>query len=455
MFLFTGWFQLTSLQTLLLGMMVMMSIVSLVHYLTFRISSSGLRLLFNLTVIHNILALGLFQAGQFGAQHYYLITNGLTLGSFLLYARLMHHGLDLHFYERRISKVSWQLLRILSWLGLLAFLIDLTLNTYLMSMMIIAMCVAMLYVILRIRILNKSLPAYIHIFLWGAGILLVSALFTFGSKFAAKTFHIDTQMVVHYLLLPALSIEFMAFTSGDILRLRHAVIVRDKLLDEVKMARGEQREQESLSLAFKLNTHTLANILNRIQHSLVKHDATVAMELVHEYSAYLRSILQLDESGSHSLKEEIELLKRYLELNKLQFGPKFAYSIQLKANLDLQVPCMICLPGVENAIIHGFSDGLTLSPHIDIQFKEEDGLLVVNICDNGKGLPEIFSDKSSFGLRNTRKRMALLSEKTGTKSTFQIINRSEDDPQAKGVCLILGIPTLQPQTPNLNKRKTT
>jgi sensor histidine kinase YesM len=116
---------------------------------------------------------------------------------------------------------------------------------------------------------------------------------------------------------------------------------------------------------------------------------------------------------------------------------------------------MICLPGVENAIIHGFSDGLTLSPHIDIQFKEEDGLLVVNICDNGKGLPEIFSDKSSFGLRNTRKRMALLSEKTGTKSTFQIINRSEDDPQAKGVCLILGIPTLQPQTPNLNKRKTT
>ncbi len=448
------WFHLTTFQILLLGMMLMMTVFSFIHYLAFRIHASGLRLLFNLGVIAGVLVAGTFQAGIWNSYTYYLATNVITLGSAILYMLLICLGLDMRLYDPKVADRVLRFIHYFPWIGLTSLAVDLAANAYTMSILIILLCLGFILAMVRLWYKNKRLPFYIHLFMWGAVVLLLAAAATFSLKFVEVRLHIDNQTLVHSLLLPALSLEFIAFAAGDMLKLHHAVLMRDRLLSELKQVRGAQREQESISLAYRLNTHTLANVLNRIQHALVKHDATVAMNLVHDYSAYLRSALQLKESGSHSLHEEVELLRRYLELNKVQMGPDFSYRIIQKADPNIPLPCMICLPGVENAIIHGFGDGLTQNPQVDIVFWQEGRLLLVEICDNGRGLPENMKQDQRFGLQNTRKRLALLSEKTGIESAYRLENRNETSENSTGVCLTLGIPILTAETPNYQHKKT-
>jgi hypothetical protein len=450
-----AWFNFSSFQILLLGMMLMMTVISLVHYLSFRIPSSGLRLIFNFLVIAGVLILGNYQAGGWNMYHYYVTTNLIALSSLFLYIRLLCLGLNTQLYDPQSSKVILRLVLYLPWVGIAALVFDLAAGSYTMSILLISVSLLLLFLIGRLGLRSGSLPIYVHIFMWGAAVLLVAAIVTFTTKFLSGPFHIENQTIVHSVLLPALSLEFITFSAGDMLRLFHAVKMRDKLLEEVQQVRGAQREQESLSLTYRLNTHTMANVMNRIQHALVKHDATVAMNMVHDYSIYLRSILQLKEGGSHSLQNEIDLLKRYLDLNKMQIGPEFSYQIQLNANPELPVPCMICLPAVENAVIHGFGDGLTEAPHVDIRFSEKQSLLMATICDNGRGLPENIQSKNRFGLQNTRKRLALLSEKTGIESFFLLQNHRDYDANAiSGACLTLGIPILSPKQPISTIRKT-
>lgn len=437
-----AWIQLSSFQVLLLGMMLMMTVFSFIHYLAFRIPSSGMRLLFNLSAIAGVLVVGVYQADVWNGFAYYIATNIFTLICAILYIRLLCLGLDMRLYNPAVSALVYRLKRVLPWLGLSALLLDLALNTYTMSILIVIFCFGMLWGMGLLWYRNRRLPAYIFLFMMGATILLLAAIVTFGMKFFEVSLGIDNQEIVHHLLLPAMSLEFITFASGDMLRQRHAVLMRDRLLAEIKQVRGAQRDQESLSLAYRLNTHTLANVLNRIQHSLVKQDATIAMNLVHDYSAFLRSLLQLEESGSHTLQEEADLLRHYLDLNKTQMGPAFTYRLVVDADPTLQVPCMICLPGVENSIIHGFGDGLCRNPEINIHFKQEGNLLIARICDNGRGLPENIHSESRFGLKNTRKRLALLSEKTGIESSYQLINRRDAGESTTGACLILGIPVM-------------
>jgi sensor histidine kinase YesM len=450
----TAWFNFSAFQILLLGMMLMMTVISFVFYLSFRILSSGLRLIFNVLVISGVLVLGNFQAGGWNLQHYYVVTNLIALSSLFIYARLLCLGLDMHLYDPPSSKTIRWLWRYMPWFVLAALAIDLALGTFAMSIIVSAVSMLLLYLMGRLRLRNARLPLYVHSFMWGAAVLLIAAVFTFTTKFLSGNLSLDNQTIVHSLLLPALSLEFATFSAGDMLRQYYAIRMRDQLLEEVRQVRGDMREQESLSLARRLNTHTMANVMNRIQHALVKHDATVAMNLVHDYSAFLRSILLLNEGGSHRLQDEIDLLKRYLDLNKMQIGPKFSYQIHLNANPELPVPCMICLPAVENAVIHGFGDGLTEKPHIEIRFTEEPALLMATICDNGRGLPEFIQSENRFGLQNTRKRLALLSEKTGIDYAFSLQNRRDIDAHASsGACLSMGIPIFSQEKPNYQHKE--
>jgi sensor histidine kinase YesM len=451
-----AWFNFTTFQILLLGMMLMMTVISLVYYLSFRILSSGLRLIFNLLVISGVLVLGNFQAGGWNLQHYYVVTNLIALSSLFIYARLLCLGLDMQLYDPQSFKTIHCLWQYMPLLVLAALAVDLVLETFAMGVLVSSVSMLLLYLMGRLRPRNARLPFYVHNFMWGAAVLLIAAIITFTTRFLSGNLSLDNQIIAHSLLLPALSLEFATFSAGDMLRQYHAIRMRDRLLDEVRRVREDMREQKLLSLAHRLNTHTMANVMNRIQHALVKHDATVAMNLVHDYSEFLRSILQLNEGGSHQLQDEIDLLKRYLDLNKLQIGPKFSYRIQLNANPELPVPCMICLPAVENAIIHGFSDGLTEKPHIDIRFTQEPELLMAAICDNGRGLPENIHSEKRFGLQNTRKRLALLSEKTGIEYVLNLQNHNDDAAHAtSGACLTIGIPIFRREKPNLQHKENT
>jgi len=442
----TEWLHLTIFQGILLGMLLLSASLSLAHFLTFKVRSSGLRFLFNTCVIGAVLFMGAHQANTVEQHTYYLIVNLIALAAVMAYIELMRIELDLQLYAPTATRWIagwWRFLPLCSAAALAA---DLWFSTYLMSLLIVIACLFMLTVLFRIVFRNDRLSVYMHLLLWGTCLLACGGLLAFGTRFLETLLRIDRDIAVHYVLLPAISLEFVSFSVGDMLRMHHARSLREQLQADLNSAEIAFRDQESANLAYRLNTHTLANVLNRIQYALLKHDVSVAMNLIHDYSTYLRSVLNLNESGMHGLEDEIGLLSRYLDLNKVQLGDAFTYHIENKARGNIPVPCMLLLPAVENAVIHGFSDGTIPKPAIHISFEENGGLLMATIADNGRGLPDKLNLENRFGLKNIQKRLDIISSRSGIDATFDLRNRKNVGNTETGACLRVGIPILSAQT---------
>src|SRR5246500_5164670 len=128
-------------------------------------------------------------------------------------------------------------------------------------------------------------------------------------------------------------------------------------------ARIEHRlqEQETLLLAAKIealanqiNPHFLFNTLTSIS-SLIRTQPETARMLITKLSGLLRRLMR---SSDHfvSLREELESIDEYLDIEVVRFGPQLTVEKQIAANtLDVIVPSMILQPLVENSIKHGLA----------------------------------------------------------------------------------------------------
>ncbi len=128
-------------------------------------------------------------------------------------------------------------------------------------------------------------------------------------------------------------------------------------------ARIEHRlqEQEKLlltarveALASQINPHFLFNTLTSIQ-SLIRSNPETARTVVVKLSGLLRRLLR---SRDHfvTLREELESIDEYLDIEVIRFGPQLKVEKQINPDtLDVIVPSMILQPLVENSIKHGFS----------------------------------------------------------------------------------------------------
>lgn len=100
----------------------------------------------------------------------------------------------------------------------------------------------------------------------------------------------------------------------------------------------------------------------------------------------MRMILNASGKEMITLKEEVEILGLYLELEKLRFGNDFSYTISVDPNLDVEdqlLPSVIIQPFVENALKHGLLHKTGEKKlWISFDWKEE---LVCVVRDNGIG----------------------------------------------------------------------
>ena len=126
-------------------------------------------------------------------------------------------------------------------------------------------------------------------------------------------------------------------------------------------ARIEHRlqEQEKLLLAAKIealksqiNPHFLFNTLASIS-SLIRSQPETARTLIHKLSGLLRRLLRSHEHFV-SLREELESIDEYLDIEVVRFGPKLRVRKEIASDtVDVVVPSMILQPLVENSIKHG------------------------------------------------------------------------------------------------------
>jgi two-component system LytT family sensor kinase len=209
-------------------------------------------------------------------------------------------------------------------------------------------------------------------------------------------------------------------------------------------ARIEHRlqEQEKLLLAAKvealksqINPHFLFNTLTSIS-SLVRSQPEMARMLILKLSGLLRRLLKSHEHFV-SLREELESIDEYLDIEVIRFGPKLVVSKDIDPDtLGVIVPSMILQPLVENSIKHGLSRKVGPGA-ITIRSWRKDGRATIEVEDDGMGMILERLDQpmsNGIGLANVRERLQVI-----YGAAYQLKLTSEP---GRGTCARIEIPDM-------------
>jgi len=209
-------------------------------------------------------------------------------------------------------------------------------------------------------------------------------------------------------------------------------------------ARIEHRlqEQEKLLLAAKIealksqiNPHFLFNTLTSIS-SLIRSQPETARTLINKLSGLLRRLLRSHEHFV-TLREELESIDEYLDIEVVRFGPKLRVRKEIGPDtIDVVVPSMILQPLVENSIKHGLSRKVGVGT-IVIRSWRENQRVVIEVEDDGMGFMMDRLDQpmaSGIGLANVRERLRVI-----FGATYQLRLASEP---GKGTKARIEIPEL-------------
>ncbi|MGX7668829.1 tetratricopeptide repeat-containing sensor histidine kinase [Flavobacterium pedocola] len=202
------------------------------------------------------------------------------------------------------------------------------------------------------------------------------------------------------------------------------------------------------SLRREMNPHFIFNSLNSVNQFISQNKELEANKYLTSYSHLMRNMMENSNKDFISLSNEIEQLKKYLDLEHLRFQDKFEYQIVVDDSLDTEttlVPNMLIQPHLENAIWHGLryreTKGLLL-----LKFELNRGKVSVIVDDNGIGLTESAALKTrnqkvhqSRGVTNTKERISLLNELYKTNIDFSI---TEKNSGTTGTLVILIFPLL-------------
>jgi hypothetical protein len=169
-------------------------------------------------------------------------------------------------------------------------------------------------------------------------------------------------------------------------------------------------------LKMQLQPHFLFNTLNTVAE-LVHTDPEAADQMITRLGRLLR--LSLDHAGHQivPLRQEIDFLRVYVEIEQVRFQDRLQVVWDLAPDTaEAAVPTLLWQPVVENAIRHGVTP-LVGRGRIVIASRREGDDLVLEIRDNGKGLPPGGIPREGVGLRNIRERVAQL---YGSRARFSL-----------------------------------
>ena len=177
--------------------------------------------------------------------------------------------------------------------------------------------------------------------------------------------------------------------------------------------RAEELEKEKLQalltkLKDQMNPHFLFNTLNTVA-ALIPADPAQAEKVVVKLSGLFQAVLAASRKSVHSLAEELDFCRDYLEIESARFGSRLKVEIAAgpKRTLEnLQVPVLILQPLVENAVKHGLSSRAQ-GGHLWIGYALKDGLLQLWVEDDGVGFGNSSYRGSGTALENCRKRLEL------------------------------------------------
>ena len=199
----------------------------------------------------------------------------------------------------------------------------------------------------------------------------------------------------------------------------------------------QQREIElkQTLLRSQMNPHFIFNSMSIIQSYIYDNDLKNSSKFLVNFSRLIRLILENSAKEFIKLNLEIEMLERYLEIQKNRFEERFNYEIVNYDNLDTSsvlIPPMLLQPFIENSLEHGELNKVR-NGKIRITFKIENDLLIFVIEDNGIGRQAAaekkvkdFNQHESMAIDITNSRIELLNDKYKKAGFLSIQDLSEN-----------------------------
>jgi len=169
------------------------------------------------------------------------------------------------------------------------------------------------------------------------------------------------------------------------------------------------RERQFAALKAQVNPHFLFNTLNSVSATL-RRDPEQAREMIARLAGLMRYALDSADRNRVSLREELDFVRRYLDLERHRFSDRLEAHVDVEVPddaLDTPVPPMVLQPLVENALRHGIApseEGGTVT----LKVTTENDRIHVRVEDTGVGPGDedlLSASENSTGLANTSTRL--------------------------------------------------
>ncbi|MEW6983960.1 sensor histidine kinase [Colwelliaceae bacterium 6471] len=176
---------------------------------------------------------------------------------------------------------------------------------------------------------------------------------------------------------------------------------------EMLLVKSTAKEAQLQQLMYQLNPHFLFNVLNSVDVAILEKDNDAAHQMVIKLSRLLRTTLEHKFHSKIQLKQELELLEHFIEIEQQRFRQKiqFNYDIQPDA-LSAYLPPLILQPLMENAIKHSWNLGVDCKINLNAVIQEKQLCLSISnpVNEGSKAQPK----GTNTGLENVTSRLGLL-----------------------------------------------
>jgi tetratricopeptide (TPR) repeat protein len=229
----------------------------------------------------------------------------------------------------------------------------------------------------------------------------------------------DLEISQKNLLMAAMGV-FLLFTvgAGGLFYRQH------KLREMQKLSDLEQRFLRS-----QMSPHFIFNALAAIQNFMLQGDVRESIGYLSRFGKLMRQILEHSRKEFITIEQEIEMLRNYIEIQRLRYDERFTYSIEVSEDIDqvvVQIPPLFAQPLVENAIEHGIKD-MKEGGRIEVRFELKNHLIELTVADNGAGLEQSDSDNDHQSLSSqiSRERLAIFQSRFKQKFSLQLTEQDQ------------------------------
>ncbi len=145
-------------------------------------------------------------------------------------------------------------------------------------------------------------------------------------------------------------------------------------------------ELKLAAIQAKMNPHFIFNVLNNIKYLLMIDKKNEAENLVDDFSILLRKFLSYNDKYFNTIKDEIEFIQLYVNIEKSRLNNKFEFNLFVRENLTHKIiPTMLIQPFIENAIKHGIAHS-EKKCFLNLSIDNEGDFIIFTIEDNGIGM---------------------------------------------------------------------